>query len=403
MTSFLARYLEVPSSLQKELYRIYYLGLYIYPLACLFHFFFIFLFAWLGVEILAWFNMGSVSVWLLGLWLHRRRYIFFSAAIAYIEIAAHAGLAVSLFGMASGFYYYIFAACLGVFLYPIKRFYLFVMAIISAAIIVALYIYLSAHPPTPPIPERIVVYLGIMNIFIMVSIVSLLAYYYATAARSAETALAAAHERSESLLHNILPEKIADRLKTDKKTIADRFDEATVLFADIVDFTPLSGKTPPENVVKTLNRIFSAIDDLAAEHGLEKIKTIGDAYMVAAGIPEPRADHPEAVADFALDLAMVVEQYSIKNNQSTQMRIGINSGPVIAGVIGKWKFSYDVWGDCVNTAARMESHGMPGEIQLTQSTRDLLGDNYIIEERGVIEVKGKGPMKTYFLKGKRKS
>jgi class 3 adenylate cyclase len=205
-------------------------------------------------------------------------------------------------------------------------------------------------------------------------------------------------EKSEQLLLNILPASIASRLKENNSTIADSFTSVTILFADIVGFTKLSSQVSPVELVELLNQIFSAFDELAGRHKLEKIKTIGDAYMVVGGIPETRADHAEAIAEMALDMQAEILKINQKSQQNFSMRIGINSGEVVAGVIGKKKFIYDLWGDAVNTASRMESHGVPNAIHVTIDTYNLLADKYLFEERGVIEVKGKGEMQTYFLK-----
>ena len=222
-----------------------------------------------------------------------------------------------------------------------------------------------------------------------------------TERKLAEEALRYQQEQSELLLLNILPKLIAERLKGDESTIADSFAEVTVLFADIVGFTELSADTPPTKLVELLNEIFSAFDLLAEKHGLEKIKTIGDAYMVVGGLPTPRADHAEAIAAMALDMQNAIAHFNRKNDKTFSIRIGINTGPVVAGVIGIKKFIYDLWGDTVNTASRMESHGIPGEIQVTDATYELLKSQYQFQERGVIQVKGKGNMTTYLLIGKK--
>jgi PAS domain S-box-containing protein len=210
-------------------------------------------------------------------------------------------------------------------------------------------------------------------------------------------------EKVERLLLNILPPSIAMRLKQESSSIADSFTAATVLFADIVGFTKIADVMPPTELVYLLNEIFSNFDLLTEKHGLEKIKTIGDAYMVAGGIPVERSDHAEAIALLALDMQRAIERFNKQHNQNFSIRIGINSGPVVAGVIGIKKFIYDLWGDTVNTASRMESHGLPGQIQLTQATYQLLADKFVFEERGTIEIKGKGLMRTYFLKSKKPS
>lgn len=209
------------------------------------------------------------------------------------------------------------------------------------------------------------------------------------------------HERAEKLLLNILPQKIAEQLKRDGNPIARSFDQATILFADIVGFTPLAARYSPKVMVEVLNRLFCEFDNLAERHNLEKIKTIGDSYMVAAGLPEERDDHAVAIADMALDMQRVLDDFSHDFGRPLQLRIGINSGKVVAGVIGKKKFIYDLWGDSVNVASRMESSGEPGQIQISQATYLLLQDEgYGIEHRGQIKVKGKGLMTTYWLRRK---
>jgi class 3 adenylate cyclase len=204
--------------------------------------------------------------------------------------------------------------------------------------------------------------------------------------------------RADELLLNILPAPIAGRLKEDASTIADGYDEVTVLFADIVDFTTLSAAVDPVEVVAFLNTIFSDFDRLAANHGLEKIKTIGDAYMVAGGLPIPRPDHCEAVIAFGLDMLAAVKRHTAWHGEPVRLRVGVNTGPVVAGVIGRQKFIYDLWGDAVNVASRMESNGVADVIQVTAAVRDKLAGSYQFEERSPINVKGKGMMVTYILR-----
>ncbi len=207
--------------------------------------------------------------------------------------------------------------------------------------------------------------------------------------------LAIEQQKSENLLLNILPQPIAQRLKKEPQAIADGFSNVTVLFADIVGFTQLSTQISPEELVSLLNSIFSAFDELVENHGLEKIKTIGDAYMAVGGLPEPRADHAQAVIRFALNMQTVIDKFNWETGHNLSIRIGINSGPVVAGVIGIKKFIYDLWGDTVNTASRMESHGAPGTIQITESTFQLIQHQFHIEPIGQIAIKGKGHMMTY--------
>ncbi len=220
-----------------------------------------------------------------------------------------------------------------------------------------------------------------------------------TKRKEAENALRAEQQKSEKLLLNILPGAIAERLKQEDHSIADRFDEVTILFADIVNFTRLSSGISATELVNLLNDIFSSFDTLAQTHQVEKIKTIGDSYMVVSGIPTPRTDHAEAIAQMALDMQREICRFTKPNGEPLQLRIGISTGPVVAGVIGVAKFIYDLWGDAVNVASRMESLGIPGKIQVTESTYECLRHRYTFEKRGQIEVKGKGLMTTYWLTG----
>ncbi|MBD1804286.1 PAS domain S-box protein [Microcoleus sp. FACHB-SPT15] len=217
----------------------------------------------------------------------------------------------------------------------------------------------------------------------------------------AEQALRLEKNKSERLLLNILPKPIVEQLKRFEGSLAQQYTEATILFADLVDFTPLCAQMPPLELLNLLNQIFSVFDQLAEKHGVEKIKTIGDAYMVAGGLPVPIDNHAEAIAQMALDMQQAIHQFKTQQGESFQIRIGINTGPVVAGVIGIKKFSYDLWGDAVNVASRMESYGIPGRIQVTAATKERLQDKYLFEERGAISVKGKGKMITYWLVGKK--
>ncbi|NJK68273.1 MAG: response regulator [Microcoleus sp. CSU_2_2] len=219
--------------------------------------------------------------------------------------------------------------------------------------------------------------------------------------KSAQEALKIQQEQSEKLLLNILPKPIAERLKLEQSTIADSFEEVSVLFADIVGFTELSARMSPTELVKRLNVIFSHFDQLAEKYGVEKIKTIGDAYMVVGGLPTPRHDHAEAIAQMALGMQEKIANLSDETGERLAIRIGINSGPVVAGVIGVSKFTYDLWGDTVNVAARMEVTAFANSIQVTAVTYELLKDKYVLDKRGIVPVKGKGDMVTYWLVKKR--
>lgn len=207
--------------------------------------------------------------------------------------------------------------------------------------------------------------------------------------------------KAERLLLNVLPKPIAERLLNERRVIVDRFADVTVLFVDIVNFTDVAARVEPEEMVEWLNDVFSTFDELAARYGLEKIKTIGDAYMVAAGLPTQRLDHAAAAAIMALNICALASRMTTPDGEPLQLRLGLHSGPVIAGVIGTTKFSYDLWGDTVNTASRMESHGLPNRIQATTAIYQTLCAQFEFEPRGLVTIKGKGEMPTYWLTGLR--
>jgi adenylate cyclase len=252
-------------------------------------------------------------------------------------------------------------------------------------------------PVWPPLPIVFTSTMLALNIAVGGTIVFILLAVFAKQRSEALAALREEQEKAENLLLNILPRSIADRLKDEAQPIADHFDSASILFADVADFTPWSDRLPPAEVVGYLDHLFSHFDELAERHGLEKIKTIGDCYMVAAGVPTPRSDHARALAFMALDMLDAMRPHDEFGHLGLELRVGINSGPVVAGVIGRKRFLYDLWGDAVNTASRMESHGTPGRIQITRSTYDLLAGEFECEPRGTIDVKGKGEIEAWYL------
>ena len=226
-------------------------------------------------------------------------------------------------------------------------------------------------------------------------------FYAVREAARAEAVAEREYQRSERLLVNILPEAIARRLKSSTQIVADRYDDASILFADMAGFTARAGQTSPTQVVQLLNSVFTAFDELVDKHRLEKIKTTGDGYMVVSGVPVEREDHAQALAVFALDMLTVAASLRDQHGDAVPIRIGIASGPLVAGVVGKRKFFYDVWGDAVNVASRMESTGVPGRIQISKEVFDLLKEDFVFEARGAGEVKGKGVISTWFLIGRK--
>jgi guanylate cyclase len=256
--------------------------------------------------------------------------------------------------------------------------------------------------PVSVLPGWFVSAMIALNVALVTSIVFVLVAVFVVQRAEALAALRLEQDKAENLLLNVLPRSIADRLRSEPQTIADHYDQATILFADVVDFTPFAQRLSASEVVGTLDNLFSRFDALAERYDLEKIKTIGDCYMVAAGVPTPRPDHARAVARMAIDMLAVMKANDEVGRLGLELRVGINSGPVVAGVIGRKRFLYDMWGDAVNIASRMESHGTPGHIQVTTATHELLKDDFVFEHRGPVEVKGKGEMHTWYLVGVRK-
>ena len=245
------------------------------------------------------------------------------------------------------------------------------------------------------LPETFVTWFFVLNLGSVIAIVFGLLYYFVGRRNFFQ-------QRSEMLLLNILPKEISEALKADQRTIAAHYDAASILFADVVEFTPMAATMTPLQLVDLLNEVFQCFDGLVEKYDLEKTKTIGDCYMVASGVPRPRPDHASALVDLALDMRAAVAQRTFGGRQLS-FRMGINTGPVVAGVIGRKKFIYDLWGEAVNLASRMESHGRSRIIQITRSTHELVKDAFDCEPRGTIEVKGAGQMEVWHVLGRRRA
>jgi len=239
----------------------------------------------------------------------------------------------------------------------------------------------------------------VMNIGGVSTMAFILLYSFVGQKNAALGLLRLEQEKAENLLLNILPKDIAAILKNESRTIADHYAAASILFADMVGFTPLSSEIPPVEMVELLNEVFSYFDGLVDKYGLEKIKTIGDCYMIASGVPRPRPDHAHALIRLALEMRAYLATHTFRAGRQLHFRMGINSGPVLAGVIGRKKFIYDLWGDAVNTASRMESHGRSGTIQIARATYELVKDDFECEPRGMVNVKGKGELEVWFVTG----
>lgn len=380
-------------------FRFYQTAIFINACGISFHCAFIILFSSLGIGPLAVFNVVSVGMWLICLWLLRRGRIGASFLLSISEVVAHAVLAVHFLGATTGFQFFLIAGAVATFVVPQHRRRITLLAVALTGLFIGLHFYAQAHTPIYHLAPWLNTVFFIGNIGGAVFLMAAPLVYYMHVLERTEAALAAEHAQSEALLRNILPTVVADRLKHDPTALADSFSAASILFADLVGFTPLTQSLPPAVVVAMLDDLFGRFDELVQKWRLEKIKTVGDAYMVAAGIPLARPDHAEAIAHFALEMQQVLAHYNQERSTDLRLRIGINSGPVTAGVIGKLRFLYDLWGDAVNTASRMESQGIPGEIQITAATQALLPEKFLLEAREPIEVKGKGLMHTYLLKG----
>lgn len=258
--------------------------------------------------------------------------------------------------------------------------------------------FLEFHPlVSSSLSPTLVTIFFVLNIGAVSAIVITLLAYFVSEKNRLFTLLRNEQAKSENLLLNILPREIAAILKNESRTIADHYTEASVLFADMVGFTPLSAQLPPVEMVELLNEVFSFFDSLLDKYSVEKIRTIGDSYMVASGVPRQRPDHAQALVHMALEMRDYISTHEFRNRHQVSFHIGINSGSMIAGVIGRRKFVYDVWGDAVNIASRMESHGLGGAVQITQATYDLIKDEFVCEPRGSVNVKGKGEMDVWLV------
>ena len=247
------------------------------------------------------------------------------------------------------------------------------------------------------LPGWLILTFFVLNMIILSTIIFFMLRTYIQQRDRATRLLLLEQEKSERLLLNVLPASIAEILKEEERTIADRFEAVTVLFADVVGSTPLSEELDPVEIVDLLNDIFNYFDTVVLKYDLEKVRTMGDSYMVVSGAPLPRPDHAQTLARAALEMREFHKHVQTAHADRLNFRFGMNCGPVIAGIIGRTKFHYDVWGDTVNVASRMESHGEPGKIQITQRLYDMLQDDFLCQPRGTIDIKGKGPMPTYFL------
>jgi guanylate cyclase len=348
-----------------------------------------------GMIPLSYAIVSSLSVLHFGL---THQYRFFRASQLVLILLLPFLLMVALGGFinSSAVIFWSFISPLGALLFAeyrqAPRWLLFYLALLVLSGFLQPYVRLTNH-----LAQDVIIIFFVLNIAAVSSIAFVLLHYFVGQKELAYRLLRVEQDRSENLLLNVLPLEIAARLKGGERTIADHYPSVSILFADLVGFTPLTEMLSPSEMVELLNEIYSHFDSLIEKNGVEKIRTIGDNYMVASGLPRPRAGHAQVLARLALEMKSYITSLAPVAGRRLAFRMGINSGPVVAGVIGQKKFAYDVWGDTVNIASRMESQGVPGEIQITQATYELLKDDFVCESNGPVAVKGKGEMETWLL------
>ncbi len=400
-TGFVEWLVSYPDHVPDHMIRYYVYWQILYVLGGIGHAFALLLFWMAGVTFMVVFNVFSVITFTGAFLLLRRGSYQLPFWAVNVELILHGIAATICVGPLYGFQSFSF---LVVILAYIQPFYSWrVSSVLAGAALLsgtAVMLYAANNSPVYAMPVHMRDFTIAMPMITWPLFVLAMVLPFVRASARAERQLAEAYGESEGLLLNILPAPIAGRLKATQGMIADDHDRVAILFADIVGFTTMSDRLQPAEVVTLLNSVFNAIDGLVERYGVEKIKTIGDAYMVVAGVPEPVADPDETIARLALDIQSVVNRFEEPGTgQPVQVRIGLNSGKVVAGVIGQRKFAYDLWGDAVNVAARLEATGEPGRIQVTDTFADALSDRFDFEKRGTIEIKGKGPIATSFLIG----
>lgn len=393
---------QSPAGLPQAHVRFYTLGRIAFSAGLVAHGGFVVMFWLLDLRPLAAFNLLSVALFALGYWQHKKGHLTWPLfIIALFEVPVHAILATMYVGAFSAFWAHNIISMSIIVLDPlITRRSRYVLCSALTLVMIAIGVYAKLTDPLRTISTGTEIFFFANNIIVMLVIVVAVIATYDLAVTRAEEALQFEFSRAEALLLNILPAEIATRLKANEEPLADTHESVSVLFADLAGFTGISRTMSADELVNLLNDLFSRFDKLSELHGAEKIKTIGDAYMVATGLNGNIADHAENIADLALDMRQAFGEFRRDNNVDLKLRIGVHSGTVIAGVIGKQKFSYDLWGNTVNVASRMESEGIADHIQISEETWKMLSDRYQTSPRGEIQIKGHRPRATYLLEGK---
>jgi class 3 adenylate cyclase len=400
---FLAALRRVPRGTAPELQRFVVIARVGYPLGALLHAILLASFWYLDAGMLALFNVASIGIFVLGVWsvvtLRWMAPCFCLAML--VEIPLHAFLATRSFGIEAGFIFHVVNSMAAINIAVVLTRRLRVAGTVALVVaFVAIGLDGLGHPPAaPPGPAWTGFFFVLNGIGMALAVAGLIGIATALVAR-AERALESERARADGLLRAILPEPVVERLKAGETVIADRHDEVSVLFADMANFTAHAAGLPPERLIRHLDRVFSRFDELAERHGAERIKTMGDSYMAVTGLGRPRPGHADAIAALALDMIDAARELETDAEIPLSLRIGINSGPVVAGVIGRARFAYDLWGDTVNVAARMERLGEVGTICLTRATARRLGPGFRIAEVGEVAVKGRGTMHVCRLEGR---
>lgn len=352
----------------------------------------------LSVPILPIYNLFSVIIFLVANILNERGHFYKALTLAYLEIVVHQVLATYIIGWETGFHLFIIFNIMLPLLTK-KGHILWKAFIMGTSFIAFLYLLLFERTATPQmlLSPTILSTFAIVNKLSFILVLILIAEGFNRTVLRYEEKLNAEISYANSLLLNILPKSIVKRVGRETGAVAEGFEMVSVLFADIVGFTKFAESIPPDRLVSLLDNLFTRFDLLTDQFHCEKIKTIGDAYMVSAGVPDRRSDHADCLVDFAKAMLEEVKNFNDEHNLSLSIRIGIHSGPVVAGVIGKKKFSYDLWGDTVNTASRMESSGIQDGIQISHATRESLSSRYETISRGIIQIKGKGTVETFLV------
>lgn len=399
---FFRKYNAVPAGADGPQARVFTMVRFAGPLGIISHFSFVFVFWALDVGPLALFNFFSVFIFSSGVWQSFRGNLnwFFIGAILF-EVPVHAILATYYLGFESGFWLLVMITVSLVMLYPsFSRLVRFLVGFANIVVLSVVMAFAIANGPVANIPATLSMAFLVMNFSLLALVVMVMIASYDVAMEQAEKALQLEFERAEALLLNVLPSDIAIRLKANEEPLADEHSSVSVLFADIAGFTNLSRNLPANALITLLNDLFTRFDGLAGRYKAEKIKTIGDAYMVAAGL-RGEATHAEQLADLAIGMQREFEVFREEQNLDLKLRIGIHSGSVIAGVIGKQKFAYGLWGDTVNLASRMESEGVAGRIQISLDTRALLPSRFGATSRGQIEIKGHAARECFLLEAEK--